>query len=217
MCNAAVTFLLDRLTNTLCSDDNALNDWSSFEQETRRKDRKALLEEELNPQPHILHRCFQLLRIITIISALNMGLGQLVGIFVEFVTPTQYVLRVYVMLLSALAALNELEWTRYATDSTLLKVWVTRGFFYSFIGVLGLEENSSTPKRLEVSAVLLSYVRVVAWLMVACGAIYTILGCACLQLVQDRLRKDFEQKKERAREIKRTANLYVDQVGETTL
>lgn len=143
-----------------------------------------------------------------------MGLGQLVGVAVEIVTPTQYVLRVYVMLLCALTMLNELEWTRYATDSTLLKSWVTRGLFYAFVGVLGLEENASTPKRVGVSTLLLLYIRVVAWLMVACGMVYTILGCACFQMVEDHLRKDLEQRKERAREIARTAALYGDEVGD---
>lgn len=199
------------------SDEDALSKWTSFEQENRSKEKKIRFEEELNPKPYLLHRCFQLIKTITIVSAICMAFGQLVGVAVEIVTPTQYVLRVYVMLLCALTVLNELEWTRYATDSTLLRLWITRGLFYAFVGVLGLEENASTPKRVGVSTLLLLYVRVVAWLMVACGLVYTVLGCACFQLVEEHLRKDLERRKERAAEIERTATLYRDEVGAMVL
>ena len=159
-------------------------------------------------------RFFQFIQTLTIGSACHMALGQIVGMAVEYVTATQYVIRVYVILLCALTILNELEWTRYATDSTLLRLWITRGLFYSFVGVLGLEENASSPKREGVSTILLVYLRVVAWSMVCCGVIYSVMGCACLQLVADQLKKDYHQRKERAKDVARAVELYVNDADE---
>lgn len=189
--------------------------WTQKEHENRSEEMKRQLDREMNPQRHWLHRIFLLIRSLTMVSAFNMGLGQLIGMFYEVVSPTQYVLRVYVILLCSLTLLNELEWTNYTKDSTLLKLWITRGLFYAFVGVLGLEENAVSPTRdgMVGSSPVLMYIKVVAWLMVACGCVYTVMGCACFQLVEDRLRNDFEQRKQRAKTMARVTTTMMGGVA----
>lgn len=131
-----------------------------------------------------------------------MFLGQIIGLAYEVVGGIQIVLRIYVVMLCLLVILNELAWTKYTRDSTLLHLWITRGLVYSFVGVLGLEENSVSPYRESTIAATpaLLYLKGVAWMMVACGCTYIALGALCLQIVDDRMKKDLAQRKERAKE-----------------
>jgi hypothetical protein len=139
-----------------------------------------------------------------------MGIGQVIGVAFEVDNPIQYVLRVYVIFLCVLVVLNEMEWTKYTTDSTLLKLWITRGFIYAFVGVLGLEENETSRAKGGSGSqnIALSYISIVAWMMVAAGCLYTIFGLFCLQMLYDKLRREYVQRLERAKETARTTELY---------
>jgi len=199
-------------------DESAMDDWSKQEVAIRTEDKQQQLHDELNPKRHCVHQFFRLIKALTIFCATNMGVGQLIGIAYEVVDPIQYVLRIYVILLALLVVLNELEWTKYTKDSTLLKIWITRGIMYAFVGVLGLEENATSPARQNgsdsSSSLALSYLSIVAWLMVACGCLYTLFGLFCLQLLYDKLRREYAQKVDRAKETARTTGLYGgDNVG----
>jgi hypothetical protein len=184
-----------------------MEDWSKKEVLNRAEEKQQQLHEELNPRRTCMHQFFRLLKALVIFCALNMGIGQLLGVAFEVDNPVQYVLRVYVIFLCILVVLNELEWTKYTKDSTLLKLWITRGFIYAFVGVLGLEENE-TSKTKGGSDIALSYIAIVAWMMVAAGCLYTILGLLCLQMLYDKLRRDYVQRLERAKETARTTELY---------
>jgi hypothetical protein len=137
-----------------------------------------------------------------------MGVGQLLGIFIQNVRPTQYVLRLYVVALCLLVILTEMEWPKFVRESRILGLWITRGLFYAFIGVLGLEENETADSRNEDSAnfdVLQNYVKAVAWIMVLVGAFYFCMGVLCVQIYYNRLRRDYQERLGRASEIRRTS------------
>ncbi len=159
-----------------------------------------------------LHRCFVLISFVVSVTAFLMGLGQFIGIAYLHVGPIQYVMRIYVIILCVLTIFNELEFTILTRDSALLKYWISRGLFYGFIGVLGLEENNVTPTAENSSAfgrtAALRFVKVVAWMMVSCGIIYFLMGLLCLQLVSNRLRQDYTQRVERSRETRRLQETY---------
>jgi hypothetical protein len=164
----------------------------------------------------MLHRFFILVSILAIAAAVNMMAGQFIGIAYKSIGPIQYVLRLYVIGLCALVILNELEWFRLTTESKILHWWIPRGVLYAFIGVLGLEENNTTVADKNVDATgrdaALSYIKAVAWLMVACGVLYVVMGAFCLQIVCNRLREDYARRVERAKEVQRTTDTYGSRV-----
>lgn len=187
-------------------------EWAKTEQDMKRSEIQKQLEDELHPRRHGLHRCFIFISIVTCMSAILMGIGQIVGIIVDQQNPIQLVMRLYVIALCCLVFMNELEWTRFTRDSTILRFWVTRGILYAFVGVLGLDQNSTASVRNGTtsvsSAAATAYFSVVAWFIMLCGILYTLMGLCCLQLAQDRMRASYQAKKDRAKETERTTFLY---------
>ena len=194
-----------------------LEAWSQQEEaisrEQREISRRAEYEEEINPSRSAFHKFIVLVKMVAGIAALNMFIGQVIGIFFQEDGPIQYVLRFYVMLLCGLAILVELEWTRYARESKILQNWITRGSYYGFIGVIGLEENDTSRDKntgKEGFDMSHNYLRVVAWTMIYVGIVYFLLGIFCCQLYYNRRREDYERRLGRAAEVQQTAERYGD-------
>lgn len=167
----------------------------------------------MNPTRRPLHKIFILFSIITCFAAFAMAIGQIVGIVFQQVGPVQYILRLYVIALCLLATLVELECTKFTRDSLIFGIWITRGLFYAFIGVLGLEENdTSSAKNTDIKGFDISrqYVYIVAWVMIVCGFLYSFMGIACLQIVHGKLQTDYEVRLARAPEVRRTMESYTD-------
>ena len=124
----------------------------------------------------------------------------------------QYVLRVYVILLCFLVVFNEMEWTKLTKNSPLLRIWISRGMVYGFIGVLGLEENEVSPARSGMSETgrqaALNYIKTVAWWMVAIGLLYLIMGALCLQLLYNRQRDDYKERLQKASNTRETTEKF---------
>jgi hypothetical protein len=165
---------------------------------------EAARREELRPTKRPAHRLVLLFRGVTALSALNMAVGQVLGIVYQGAGPVQYVLRFYVVLLCLLVVLNELEYFALTVESRILHYWVTRGALYAFIGLLGLEENDTSESVNASSSssfgvgVGTAYIKAVAWVMIGIGATYFLMGLFCLQFVYDRIRVDYERRLERA-------------------
>lgn len=202
-------------------DRQAERDWQNAEQvittNLRNEERKRKLHEDMNPSRRPLHRICVLISLLTGLAAFAMGVGQVVGLIFQSDGPIQYVLRVYIMLLCILAILIELEWTKFARESKIFSVWISRGCYYAFIGVLGLEQND-TEESMRTDrpwfSVSRQYLKCVAWLMIAFGLLYSAMGILCLQLVYIRLRTDYQDRLSRAPEIRRAAAAYRDAPGD---
>lgn len=149
------------------------------------------------PRPLSL-KVFIGIQFITAFAALNMGIGQLVGIGYEDVGPIQYWLRLYVILACFIAVCNELEYFSWTKNATLLRYWVTRGMFYNFIGVLGLEENEVSPARTTVGligkAAALNYIKTVAWMILVMGLVYILMGAICLDKYKRKVIENYRGK-----------------------
>jgi hypothetical protein len=161
-------------------------------------DLEAERQEELNPKRTCSHKCFRMVKVVALVSALAMGIGQIVGIAFpgEGLDPIQYILHIYMLAFCVVMVLTELEWAQFLVGSGLLQNWISRGVTYSFVGVIGISENrvmsldedGGIPKAAAV------YIEVVAYLMVAVGVIYFGLGAFCCQIVYSRARKDWEER-----------------------
>lgn len=183
--------------------------------QNRREQTRAQLEEERNPSRTCLHRFFRMISFLTGICALLMGLGQVVGMTFEDMDVISYVLRGYVMVLCVLVILIETESTSLVKNSSILRYWVTRGLFYSFVGVIGIQQNDHVterdPSQDERDSMSLQFIRVVAWLMVGCGILYFGLGVLCFQIIYNRLRRDFDERSGRAVHIRNATDRLTEQ------
>jgi hypothetical protein len=202
------------------SDNQIIDTWSKKEEEVAMQERneelRAQYEEEVHPSRRLLHKFFVLVSIVAGVAAFSMSIGQILGLVFQEVGPVQYVLRVYVIILCLLVVLNELEWTKYTRESKIMRIWITRGLFYSFIGVLGLEENDTSSSRNSNERGFnfsLQFIKAVAWVMVCCGALYFFMGIFCLQMVYNSMRTEYERRLASAVDVQRTAETYIEQPG----
>lgn len=188
------------------------------EEQQRRTSARTQLEEQRNPSRRFMHRFFNLIALITGVCGFLMGVGQIVGMTFENLDIISYVLRAYIMVLSVLVALIEMEWTAFVLNSSILRIWITRGLFYAFVGVIGIQQNDNVIYRDDDHRVInkspsLQFIRVVAWLMVACGVLYLGMGVACLQIYYNRLRRDYEERCGRAVHIRKATALLAEAEG----
>jgi hypothetical protein len=84
--------------------------------------------------------------------------------------------------------------------------WILRGFVYSFIGLIGLEQDLA--KKVEDIAAgttsvfgpdigtlfAMLFVSITTWIIIGVGAIYAVLGLLCLQRWNERMEKDHTDK-----------------------
>jgi len=174
------------------------NDWSNYEEKVEKHaEHIEQFEEqqtELFPKRKILHKIFILYSGIVGFTAVLLGIGNFLAVFYEDVgTSTndilRYIISVYLLALTGMAIIVELEWTVLIAESKLLINWVTRGFIYVFIGALSLNQNLLYGTTNPFGE---SFVNTLSYLMIGCGAGYTIMGVLCLQVLLHKYRFDFK-------------------------
>jgi multisubunit Na+/H+ antiporter MnhC subunit len=203
------------------ADEVAMNNWSEQEKATAKQEEedklRSELDEELHPRRKCLHQIFIFISMITTLAALLMGLGQIIGIYFNEDGPIQYVIRIYVIVLCVIIMFNELEFTKMVRESAMLRIWITRGAIYAFIGVLGLEEIEASPASSHQNSAgrdqALTFVLVIAWIIVGIGVLYFVMGVLCLQLVSNRLREEYQDRLSRSKETHRTSTRYGGLMG----
>jgi hypothetical protein len=180
------------------SSDPALQEWSKFQEKKETLEMKTQLDKlTQGPKKGFIHRMFNFISFWMGIAGFLMIIGQVIGLQYYEVDPIQAVMRCYVVLMCLLVIVNELQWFQFIRESAILRIWITRGIFYSFVGVLGMEENDTTavatvPYTGQAQA--LKFVEVVAYMMVACGMVYFVMGCLCIQLIYNRAVADYEER-----------------------
>ena len=84
--------------------------------------------------------------------------------------------------------------------------WILRGFIYSFIGLIGLEQDLA--KKVEDIAAgttsvfgpdigtlfAMLFVSITTWIIIGVGALYAVLGLLCMQGWNERMEKDHTEK-----------------------
>jgi MFS family permease len=187
-------------------DQDAESSWARQEEATAQEAlRERLIEdddEELYPSRRWIHRGFVAVSVLTGATAVGMVAGQALGFFFQVGGPIQYFLQFYVVLLSFIVVLNELEFTAFVRESGVLKHWVSRGLLYAFIGLLGLEQMDTLSSRNQDRQgfkASMAFVQGIAWVMACCGILYFAMGACCLHIVLNRLRSDYQERMQRAR------------------
>mmetsp|Transcript_26874 Transcript_26874/g.77480 ORF Transcript_26874/g.77480 Transcript_26874/m.77480 type:complete len:231 (-) Transcript_26874:1303-1995(-) len=145
-----------------------------------------------------VHRFFRFVKFLTVVSSLMLFVGQCVAIFYGPASRVQIVLKLYIMAFCILIIMNEMEWTRLATESKLLVNWMGRGFSYSFVGLVSVEENDVMVKFINISLAgktQLMFIETVGYMMVGVGVIYFTLGLSCCKSVSDRARLDYTKRR----------------------
>lgn len=84
--------------------------------------------------------------------------------------------------------------------------WILRGFLYSFIGLIGMEQDIAI-KVTDIAAGATSvlgpdyatlfatlFMSITTWMMIGVGILYTVLGVLCMQGWYERLEKEHREK-----------------------
>jgi hypothetical protein len=207
-----LTFCVMFVGFSRADDQHAESSWTRQEEANAQETlRERLIEEEageddndeeLYPSRRWIHRALIAVSVLTGVAAIGMIAGQAIGYFFQVGGLIQYFLRFYVVLLSLIVVLNELEWTTFVRESGVLKHWVSRGLLYGFIGLLGLEQMDTSSSRNEDRQAFkasMTFLEGVAWVMVGCGILYFVMGACCLHIILGRLRSDYQERMQRAR------------------
>lgn len=151
---------------------------------------------------HFFH-WFEGLAIISCLGVLITQILPLVVVSSRDLGFLQVVLRAYVSLFSIAFILVELRVPLgFLKKAHLLQTYFSRGFLYTFLGVVGMEEAYSgrieeavthATDQFHVSWAPL-FMQISSWLVFAIGCIYMISGICCLQILRDKLDKDHKEK-----------------------
>jgi len=163
-----------------------------------------------------LHKTSLVLSIAAIGSAINMAVGQILGMIIISVPFEERVVRAYLIGSSLLVVLVEMEWTSIIRESAVLQNWICRGILYTFLGILGTTMNDigndsyyssrmsqyggsyengsftiSIPSREQA---LETYIRFVSFSLFIIGLIYLLLGAFCVQNTVNRHKEVYSER-----------------------
>ncbi|KAK1734200.1 hypothetical protein QTG54_015203 [Skeletonema marinoi] len=193
------------------------------------KTKKKKKQSSDGPQKTVPHFLFDIVRYLAIFASGAMLFMQILPIVVldkDEITGLQYFVRVYLIIFCASFILLESRiplLRRPAHDN-----WILRGFMYTFIGIIGMEQDvaikvediaSGTANILgpDYGTLFASLsIAITTWIMVGVGVLYMILGTMCLQKWYERLEKEYQdkvgewkRKKKREKEIQKEKEEYV--------
>lgn len=120
-------------------------------------------------------------------------------------------MRCYIIALSVVAIMTELQITAFIRNSVILHTWITRGLFYGLIGIMALEEldhetdkNMDAPGREEC----MTFIHIMAYATVGIGLLYYAMGCLCMQVVRNKVYADYEKRCQELRIVQQKAPAF---------
>lgn len=172
------------------------------------KNAKAKKKRKPGPQKSMCHLLFDSVRYLAIIASSMMFMMQFVPLifFGDQSTWLQIAVRSYVSIFCVSFMLNESRLPIFEKILTPRNNWILRGFLYSFIGLIGMEQDLAVrvediaagttsvlgPNYGTLFATL--FMSITTWVMIGVGILYTVLGLLCLQGWYERLEKDHTKK-----------------------
>jgi hypothetical protein len=200
--------------------------------------RKAAAKKPLSPlaaaatraKPHVpgVNPClwlFHTLQGVGVLASLMLCVTQVIplvfarGDVLDRVGPASVALKAYISSFCAVFVAVETDLpVPILRDSNLFQGYFSRGFLYSFLGLICLEEAYSERVRDIVRKSQSSvdrvgwapiFMQLSSWLMLAVGCVYMLMGICCLKRLRDRLKEKEQQEWKEYREaIKRWKEVY---------
>lgn len=200
---------------------------------SKSKKKKSKQQQQYDgPKKSIFHLAFDMVRYMAILASCMMLLMQIIPIVIldeGEITGLQYFVRIYliifcisfVLLESRIPLLRRITFPAHNN-------WILRGFMYTFIGVIGMEQDvaikvediaSGTSNILgpDYGTLFASLsIAITTWIMVGVGILYMILGMMCLQRWYEKLDEEYrnkvsewKRKKKREKEFQKDREEYV--------
>ncbi len=206
---------------------------SNSARSSKSKKKKSKQQQQYDgPKKSIFHLAFDMVRYVAILASCMMLLMQIIPIVIldtGDITGLQYFVRIYliifcvsfVLLESRIPLLRRITFPAHNN-------WILRGFMYTFIGVIGMEQDvaikvediaSGTSNILgpDYGTLFASLsIAITTWIMVGVGILYMILGMMCLQRWYEKLDEEYrnkvsewKRKKKREKEFQKDREEYV--------
>jgi hypothetical protein len=163
----------------------------------------------LPPPKSCLYTVFVIFSALAVLVTGMMVLSQILNVAILESTKgviIQQILRVYVLVFCTMFILAELQFEQFLRLVPPMKNWIYRGFLYSFVGIIGIEESYAAlaeeyPNKPNIQEEMASlFLRITSYAMFAIGFLYIAMGLLCLKGVWEKLKDSYtEQVKRSAR------------------
>jgi len=188
---------------------------SSSTTKNKKKKKSNANNTDGRPQKTLAHLSFDAIRYLTILASFAMLCMQIIPLFIlntNDITGLQYFVRLYLIIFCVSFILLESRiplLRRLTIFPSYENNWILRGFMYTFIGIIGMEqdvamkvEDIATSKAATNSILGPNYgflfaslfIAITTWVMVGVGVLYMVLGVMCLQKWYERLEKEYSNK-----------------------
>jgi hypothetical protein len=171
------------------------NDGESLENDE--EDREACSREAW------LLRFFSLVSISATVASALLLLSQVASVLVlANLGSIQLLLRAYVAIFCAMFLLSELHVEFFQDRAASFKSWFQRGFLYTWVGVMGMEESVAAlgqayPEYPDAASVVISAVlRASSLAVFAVGLLYMLMSICCLRSVWENLQSRQRQQQQ---------------------
>lgn len=199
---------------------------------SKSKKKKSKQQQYDGPKKSIFHLAFDMVRYVAILASCMMLLMQIIPIVIldkGEITGLQYFVRIYLIVfcISFILLESRIPLLRRITFPAHNN-WILRGFMYTFIGVIGMEQDvaikvediaSGTSNILgpDYGTLFASLsIAITTWIMVGVGILYMILGMVCLQRWYEKIDEEYrnkvsewKRKKKREKEFQKDREEYV--------
>lgn len=162
------------------------------------------------PRTSLLYKLFMVISATATLTSSLILVSQVASLIVLQGLFIQHVLRIYLIVFSLMFILAELQVQFFLDRATYFKNWFHRGFLYTFVAVISMEESKAAlgqayPKYPNsVELVLSNLLMVASVAMFSLGLLYMVMGIFCLRGVWEDL-----QNKYRRQAMEPTATLDV--------
>lgn len=151
------------------------------------------------------HMFFVAISTLSIAVLACMSVSQIILLSKKKVPFLQFSLRLYILIFCLVFILVELDWPPGIMKSLPTNNWLMRGWLYSFLGLVGMEEafavlvSESSSSNILASDLVSIFIQVSSWGMVSIGTLYFGLGLLCMRGLKEKVRTDYYASKDRHR------------------
>jgi len=157
------------------------------------------------PKPNPCLLWFYFIEIVAVLASLCLFTTQLIPIIIAYpqVGFLWFALRVYVACLCIVFILVELQVPLpFLQNNTAFQEYISRGFLYSFVGLVGMEQAYSAriedvvkhaSTKLHIGWTPL-FMQISSWTMVVVGYIYVVMGVFCMKQLRNNLQENYQQR-----------------------